>query len=561
VTALAGLCLLAGLACLGLHDRTYLTYDAAQFLSMTESILEGRGASTRIIFYDHQHATGRVPTPQTNFPPGLAALVAGLGGLGLRPAPALFLVCVLAFVLVPLALRGALRAAGLSPGQSSGLAAAWFLFPVAWANVLGSYSDVPFVAATVGGFWALLRSRNARSECAWLLLAGVLAGAALLVRYAGLFFILLTAAWSALRFLRRPTSEAARAAFCLNAPSLLTGAWLYLRNLAVVGTAEGMTILVVRRPAGEAVRHVVWALQDFAGLSLSGLLRLRINEVLGLAALAVLAVLGLRALARDRRVGTRLRIPGAGLAAAYVLLTLAAFVYWAFNTSTFTLLDRYLLPLVPFGLFLAGATCRAVLSDGEFPVPRRRLAAGAGLLVLLAGQGGTLEAQARGLIRHSLRFRVAELALRERLDGHTVESLLRRSVSDRHPLLSMEPQLVGALLGRPVVGLTTEPWTTRVWTQAEVLRTIGRYDVCYVLVLPRTNGIIPRYANLPAMNEILDKTDPPWLEMRHSSPAVQLYATGRCGDEAAQRGSPPGVVPPRVPRGAGPAGRGQGESR
>src|SRR5262249_26597329 len=65
------------LASLGQSNGPVLRNDTFQYLSVAENLVRGEGNATSIIHFDEQHRPGKVPSPQTVFPPGYSAAVPG----------------------------------------------------------------------------------------------------------------------------------------------------------------------------------------------------------------------------------------------------------------------------------------------------------------------------------------------------------------------------------------------------------------------------------------------------------------------------------------------------
>src|SRR5262245_42527564 len=63
---------------LALHDETFVTTDTAQYMGVARNIVDGKGITTSIIYYEEQYRQARIPAQQTVWPPGYPALIASL---------------------------------------------------------------------------------------------------------------------------------------------------------------------------------------------------------------------------------------------------------------------------------------------------------------------------------------------------------------------------------------------------------------------------------------------------------------------------------------------------
>ncbi len=92
------------------------------------------------------------------------------------------------------------------------------------------------------------------------------------------------------------------------------------------------------------------------------------------------------------------------------------------------------------------------------------------------------------------------------------------------------PQLTGAVLDRPVVGLPG-PWYTRtVWTEDEARRVVRKYGVAYIVFFPDLFDLsAPDLANQTFFRDLKQGRVPPWLEPTFSSASVRLYQVNASG--------------------------------
>src|SRR5205814_613629 len=95
-----------------LYDPSFIDIDGAFFVSAGKNLASGRGFTTSILWHEEQYRLGRMPAPQTVFPPGYPLLIALVSRLGADPPYAAFLVSLVSFAAIPLGVYGILRTAG-----------------------------------------------------------------------------------------------------------------------------------------------------------------------------------------------------------------------------------------------------------------------------------------------------------------------------------------------------------------------------------------------------------------------------------------------------------------
>jgi hypothetical protein len=155
-----------------------VTTDSVIYLSTAESVRSGAGLTTY------------AGTPLTTFPPGFPVAVAGVGEFAheslvaarIVNAACLALIVVMAWLL----LRRHVRSTPLRLAATVGVATAPTLFLVSSAV----WSEALFIVLVLAALHALETALEQVDRRRWIAVAGVLAGLALCVRYAGLWLVL-----------------------------------------------------------------------------------------------------------------------------------------------------------------------------------------------------------------------------------------------------------------------------------------------------------------------------------------------------------------------------------
>jgi len=360
-----GFALAALAVVLATWNRTVgISNDGIQYVEGARQLLAGHGYSTGILYFDEQYQAGRLPAPQTVWPPGTSIAIAAAAGFGMDPEAAGRLVARVAFLFAPpLVFLIAFRLTGQH--LPAALCAVWQLgMTEFWMYLASPNSDLPFLAASLGAL-ALLPDGEV-DEWRWLP-AFLLAGLATAFRYVGLFLIGamgLLLLWDAFRRWRRTSDFRARP-FLLAVPGVLIAAALLVRNSLLAGDIRGgNTHPIAQSLVGLLTETVRSLLELIGGVSRSDLTNggprraAAIAGLIGLGGLALLAVPGWWQSLRTQRPGDAPRRYGLGIA-LYAVFYLVA-VIWTSSRTNLTYGTRYMLPVAPLLVCLVvfGATVR-----------------------------------------------------------------------------------------------------------------------------------------------------------------------------------------------------------
>lgn len=513
------------------YDRTLMPNDTAQYLSVARHLLQGDGLKTDLVFFMEHHVQKSMPVQETGFAPGYAILVAGMATLGLPVTDASFVVTCSSFALVPLLLYLLLLRSTTSPLIALSMSALWLCLVYHWFLAWERLSELPFIVATL--LTLLLIAHPASDRPTPRLLAGAAAAAALTIRYAGIFFVLSTL----LVFFQDARRQRSRSpwlelgTFAL-AP-LLTTLGFFWRNYSVVGDVRGGNVLYQDKTFGSVLGRVAKALQHLSGFTREGFEQFRPAELSVMVLLPITVALLwwhrrsiqfdrklLRAACRDRSIR---------IALSYVALGSILYLVVAWTTSM-EFEARMLVVLAPFVLLISGSLIRAV----RLHTPgARRVVVGLVALWSVVFFVGQRQVHAWQLSRPNLYLLVQE-ALTARFDHSSVGSFLRESTSTQHPLLGNEPQMLGAVLERPVVGLPPPNYSDRIWTVDAVRATIADYGIEHVVFMPRLQELPGDRVRF--FDDLANGVRPPWLRLIAREDRVQLFRVSALGNPAA---SPP----------------------
>jgi hypothetical protein len=521
--ALIGLVLVA--ASLAQTHGPVLRNDGFQYLSVADNVAKGEGNSTSIIHFDEQQLPGKVPTPQTVFPPGYAVAVAGLVRLGCPLETAGLCVSALAGILLILTYLRAGALLGVGPWALRGSAALLVVnsaFSLYSSSIL---SESLFTLLSLCALTLFLRAETAGDGRGgrYVVLGSLVLGVNCWVRYAGYFFVVATLLYYGWRCLRSRTREALRAVALVAVCCFPFIAVNVLRNIAYSGDWRGGSTKAVIHPLADIVSQFIQSVGELVFNSrvphnlFPSMKALEITVFLvGFTAVIALLVAGRSGVARQW-----LR-PPMTLTALYVGVYLGC-LFYAGRTSVISFGDpRMLYPVFP--VVLLGFA--SVLSG----LPRW-LAAGplgrAGYIVLagcLVCYGLVhLQAITRPLpgptytdqIHQAVEAPIgARNSLKEWVDHH---------VPPRQPILAADGQACSYFTKREAISLVSTEYSTAPWTEDRLRETASRYGV-NTLILFRDGQYNPEcVSESPFLRELLHGNSPPWVVLAAQNSKVIIY--------------------------------------
>jgi 4-amino-4-deoxy-L-arabinose transferase-like glycosyltransferase len=513
-----------------LYDPSFIDIDGAFFVSAGKNLGNGLGFTTSILWHEEQYRLGRMPAPQTVFPPGYPLLIALVSRLGAGPPYAAFLVSLVSFAAIPLVVYGILRTVGHTHLGSFAVGAVWLGSAFAWFTVFRCMSDMAFIMLTLLSLRCVVQSeRHPGRRDLWLAAAGIVAGLAFSVRYQGVFYILSLGCFFLLRLIRQRDWSSARALILVAGPASVFVLPILVRNRALTGKLTG-TMIPGERSLLELLRTLEWAWGNLFGFTKSGLLGGGVPEVgFVLVALAGLAggVCWIGRLRIDRSaLWAALSKTHVSLSLGYMALSVIILVEGARHYASGQIDPRYLLALVPFGLLCLPDGARLIHFTPRRPWQARagRLWLGAVVVVIVAGQVNAFDRNWDRLLTHANPYRAIRDALERPLAGEPLIRFLQTRVTEQSPVLGNDAQLLGAVLDRPVLGLASASYTRKVWTEDQVRQLVATYGVAYVVFFPELfDPANPENRNRPFVHELKRGSVPPWLVLVLLAPDVRLY--------------------------------------
>ena len=509
-----------------LADILLINPDTVQLMSTARNLLEGRGLSTSIIYYDPQYDAGGVPVPQTVWPPAYAFMLAAAQALGASPGPVAIAIGVISHALIALLMYAVLRRVGASALVAIAAAVVWLLHTAEWYIVLAAYTEPFFIATTLLSAWCLLRAEQGGKSVRWLLAAGFAASLALLTRYTGVLWPFVVGLAFLAQALSTRTWRPIVRAILFGLPAAAALAALLIRNFLLTGRLSGGQY-EFGSPAGvvQALRHTYWEIEPLLGGALAQYPSVLALVMIFCGVAVVAAYLGLvRTPEAARGIGARRLME---LSAGYVAVTILFLLVNAVLVSSGFLQYRYFVPAVPFALIVIALAVDHAASRTRVPGAARR-AQWIVLLVALTIPAVSLLAdfvvQWPPVPQHPA-VAVIEQALEERLqNGQSLGRALAADSADRRPILAHHEHRVALLTQAPVYGLSDARFTRRVWKTTDVEKLVRERGIAQVLFFPTTyDARAPENANTPFFTELQSGSTPTWLQRRYASDLVWIY--------------------------------------
>lgn len=531
VLLLVALSIATAIALLWVHPQ-YINPDTAQHVSVARNLLDGAGFSTSILYYEEQYALAQLPAPQTLWPPGYPVLIAALTMLGMPAVLAAFALAIAGHLAVSVLIFCIGAQIGLTRRACLLISLAWLALLAPATLPLTAFTEPVFTAFTLAALLALGRAWQDTREAAsltWFWLAGLAAAAAFAIRYTGVTFIGAVGIVLLARWLASPSWRRLQEGLAFSLIPVLLCAAILLRNTLLTGEVTGGPAVASQAGLLHVVQSLYWAALGSLGVFGSGL-EYDVVELLIVSTVAVSLFLAYHCV-RLRAVDTRARNAQRVLwvTGVYVALTSALLVFMALGRSPDLIQWRYIVPLLPFALLSVGAALSSPwLRDRRrtFRVAVSCCFAAASVL-LLTTQRHVLEQWDTRYVKAQL-AREAATILEARFDGAGLQQVLDDEGDARTPILTQDGQVLGALLTQPVLGTPSPYYTTRTWTEREVIKLVDTYDVGWVLFLPRffhPTGANDR--NKVFFADIARGHAPDWLRLVHRTDQIELYSIDR----------------------------------
>ena len=516
-----GVMTLAAIAIVGAYHPWLIENDGAQYISIARNLLAGRGNASSTLMYESQFLSGRIPSPQTVWPPGFPAAIAGLMWAGVEASWAGFVLNFAAWLSIAALLYRLMLRAGTPATRAVLGSLAWSLASINVAHVLGSYSDMTFTALTVGAACCWLNSarRGAMTAAAAVGFA-LLASLAVLIRYAGLFFLAAAALHAALSYwMTRDARIAASRAASLLLPALCV-AGLFTSVYVTIGSLDRSGDPLISRSIAAALKSLYWGFRDIFGMTVN--FTPHEPPLRWIAGMGLILGLGAALVLRfpRGRVSVPAEAPARELLAfstSIVFCTVGGLFSQALWTDAF--LPRFLLPMLPF--LCAALFQRSGLFDFSARHRWRGFAIASCTIGFVCGQAQAYRQLVADVSARQPRTDI-EAALQTPVDHET----LRVRIARGGAIIANQSQRLNLALDRPTIGLPTGSFSRRVWSESEIRRVAGCYRATSIVIFRRSyqqDVDAEQETRIPLFDALLLGEIPPWVRVITVTPEVAAY--------------------------------------
>jgi hypothetical protein len=478
--------------------------------------LDHGSLATWVAHFDEQIEGHRLPAPLTHFAAGYPLAIAAVGLLGVPLPVAGMLLCALSYLGTAWLLWKAGGELGLSNWLAASLTVMWLLNSYSLQYAVNVSAESVFGALTVAMVLLMQVDLGGQGRRPMLLLGiGATAGAAYLVRYAGLFLLPTAGLYLVWRGWRDRESRRWAAGGVLLAGALFAAG--ALRNVALVGSWRGflshahMDFTTVAGGMSKSIYHIVFGAGVVA----------RLDFWLLLFAAGAVTSAGL-CWRRLRREGAgALPAPNALRQLLWMGITAAIYcagVAVAALTMTATDLPRFCFIVYPFALLAAGAALQAT---GPRTAP---LLAALCMVSALVVHARTILLPPAEQPSVAMRRMMAE----EVEPGVSVRAWIASHAPATEPLFAANGQAVQYVLDRPVVSVIDPRWTTRSWDEACFRSLMIAFHSRLIVLFPRVSEAALPEQHGPFLREVLRGTLPAWLHTAAQSRHVLVLECGAC---------------------------------
>jgi len=512
-----------------LNRDSMISNDAAQYISVAKNYLQGKGFSTSIIFYDVQHRFGYIPAPQTVFPNGYPFLISLITFLGISPQYAAFLLSLVCFNFIGFFIFLITRSSGHRDLICLTLTGIWYSFVPAWFNVLSCGSEMSFIFFTMIGLGCIIMGEKTKRKL-FLFLTSASAAISFTIRYVGIFYILSLFIFFFIGFLREKSRESLYELLLVVGLPFFTVINIIGKNYLITSSIRGSAIYPLENSITDGLQRLYNVLFSLFGFSKEGLVNLTIPNILltfFCFALVIFLIFEIKKIKVDKINYRNMLAKTVPLfSITYVTISFLFLTYFNF-TAVAPLNSRYLIPLIPYCLILLADLRKVFFLNDIIAKKSISFFYWGIIIVFLCGQSNVYAWRWKNSVEKN-KFAEMKYALQKPFQSDSLFEFLAERVIYERPLLGNDPQLLGAILDRPVVGLPEIEYCNKIWTFNEVKKTVKKFNITYVIFF-RDIFFRNSYfdSNQVFFKEISKGIIPPWLKVIFSDEKVILFQVYR----------------------------------
>jgi len=496
-----------------------LSNDAYQYLSIAENLRTRGKIATSIVHFDTERARGRLPAPETTFPPGYSLAFNSLLWTRVSPEQAAWLISMFSMISVVPFLWWSSGLIGATAGLRRITVAVWALNSqaIAYSSAVSSEGLFTVLVLSAIALFIFCESRSQRNIKVLVPLAMTLIGVSYWVRYAAILVVGGLIVYMGYLVLSRNSQ---RWPWLWSLPVCLAFICCgMLRNSRIAGTWRGGNDVVVHK----AWFTAIVLLKGVCYHLLFGDLKATLSVGVFLSVSTGLAI-ALILVKYTRKINYQeLLSPPVPL---LVILT-ATYCGGMTYLGTVTMIsfgERYFVPILPEFILLSVA-----LLTRLWPVKGQPGIHWLIPLLAIVGMSAYASENIYSLFRYPYvppHATLANFFSEQTPDGVSLKLWVDQRILGDAPILAADGQATAYLLHRPTVSVVPKVFSSRNWDEEEVRRTMSIYHIRYLVTYP---GLSAQDATEQGESQFLARLTnappPSWLVLITRTPHVMIFET------------------------------------
>ena len=438
----------------------------------------------------------------------------------------LYVICITFFLAVPAQLYFLFVSMGVNRNQSILIASTCYFFSYFILQTINFASELLFVSITLisVGYIANIKNFDKIINPKCLMMIGVLAGLSMLVRYAGIFYIISLVGFFAYIYFIQRNSSSFRNLIILSLSASIIPILLFLRNYYYTGTLTGGPNVIEGSSVIETMYAIRWQLSMLFGLFINGF-NFGAAEVLFFLALLYMVFVGVTS---HKKIINLLKVTSHRLSDVskfsliYIFTTILILLYFSFTKSDGYFNARYLMVLFPFVLIVLSGVILAGVDSWMCHTRNKTFI----LFILMTFMAGQYK-----LYKHHMSARMSESTTKSLiepinsvvLNNFSLKSFLEETVTEKNPLLTNKAQRLWVMIKRPLVSFTPNLFTQTIWDNLKTKELVDDYNIKYILLYKKYfDNQSKAYDNQLFYKNIIRGKFPDWINVLHDSDDILL---------------------------------------
>ena len=468
------------------YKKSLMGADTAVYISVAKNILKGKGFSTSIIYYDEDRLTGKIPAPETVFPNGYPFLISLVMMLGVSPAYSAFIICIVCFNLIGIELYLISKKFNYSNILYIFIIVSWFFSTYIWYYVLSCLSELSFIFFTTTSTYLLLLNELKNSKI-YVFYSSIAAALSYTIRYVGIFFILSLIIYFIYKYLKNRNRDSLTNIIIISLIPTVSVVATIVRNYLVVGSIRGSSRYLPESTISDTIYAIYSAFCGFSGFSKKALFSLDIPSLL-IALSVFIFVFLVSIFIRDvvkKKIFVNSNTPRILFIKFLIIYVIVTFVFLTyFNIKSIEPLEkRYLVPLMPM---IAIIIAEMFYSLKKYLIINPKKLFPCIYFIALAFLSGQTNVYSMTEERNKNNYYdIIYEALKGPDTSENLNVYINEIINKEKIVLGNATEYLGNILDVPTIGLTSTTYHKGNWPLTEVIYTIKKFNIEYVIFFPQ----------------------------------------------------------------------------